>query len=133
MFIKALLVAFFVATLSMCVGIFSGGPGKSSPDPAPTPAAVPSVPKYSAGQIDSAKKIMENTRALAKVYEDGGMLVVEFNNYLFPGDINKRLNFVRSVADADAILTGSPRSIYFYNPGNKKIAQADRVNGVQLK
>ncbi len=76
---------------------------------------------------------MATLNTLAKVYEEGGHLVVEFANYLFPENINKRLDFVRAVADADCVLKRNPRSIFFYNPGNKLIAKADKVNGVRLE
>ncbi len=89
--------------------------------------------KYTASQIESASTVMENVRQLANVYEDGPMLVVEFNDYLYPHDVNKRLQFVRAVADADAVLQGKARSIYFYEPGNKKFAKADTYNGVRLE
>lgn len=83
-------------------------------------------------RMGSAQKIMEDVRHLANVYEEGSHLVVEFNTYLFPNDINKRLAFVRAVADADSIIQGKARSIFFYNPGGKKIAKADTSNGVRL-
>ena len=88
---------------------------------------------YTKQQVKSAQKIMSNVRSLANVFEEGGHLVVEFKEYLYPYDVNKRLKFVRAVADADCVLTGAPRSIFFYDPGNKEIAKADTVNGVRLK
>jgi hypothetical protein len=84
-------------------------------------------------RMDSAQTVMKNVRQLANVYEEGGHLVVEFHEYLFPYDINKRLQFVRAVADADCIITGKPRLIFYYNPDGKQIAQADPMNGIRLK
>jgi len=84
-------------------------------------------------RTESAKKVMKNVRQLANVFEESGHLVVEFHEYLFPYDINKRLQFVRAVADADCVLTGKPRLIFYYNPDGKQIAQADPSNGIKLK
>lgn len=110
-------------------------PAQSTNAPASSSNNSPSVSvnKYSNSQIKSAKSVMENVRNLANVFEDGPMLVVEFNEYLFPYDVNKRLQFVRAVADADAVLQGEARSIFFYNPGNKKFAKADKYKGVRLE
>jgi sensor histidine kinase regulating citrate/malate metabolism len=83
-------------------------------------------------QTKSAHKIMENAKHLANIFEESGTLVVEFNQYLFPEDINKRLQFVRAVANADFVITGESRSIYYYNPGGKQIAKADTTNGIRL-
>ena len=66
-------------------------------------------------------------------YEEGDHLVVEFREYLFPNDINKRLKFVRAVADADCIIKGKARTIFYYNPSGKQFAQADKLNGIRLK
>jgi predicted SnoaL-like aldol condensation-catalyzing enzyme len=84
-------------------------------------------------KMDFAQKVMKNVRQLANVYEEGEHLVVEFHEYLFPYDINKRLQFVRAVADADCVITGKPRLIFYYNPDGKQIAQADPINGIRLK
>lgn len=91
------------------------------------------APRYTEEQTRAAQNIMINVRTLAKVYEEGDHMVVEFRDYLFPNDKNKRLQFVRSIADADCVITGKTRSIFFYDPGNKQIAKADRVNGIYLK
>ena len=88
---------------------------------------------YTKAQIKTANKIMQTTKQMANVFEEDGRLVIEFQEYLFPYDINKRLNFVRAIADADVILHGSARSIFYYNPGGKQIAKADTLNGVRLE
>jgi len=88
---------------------------------------------YSLGQIKSAKQVISTLITLAKVREEGEHLVVEFTNYLYPEDINKRLDFVRTIADADCVLNEKPRTIYFYNPGNILLAKADKINGVRLE
>jgi hypothetical protein len=84
-------------------------------------------------KMDSAQKIMKDVRQLAKVYEEGDHLVVEFHEYLFPSDINGRLKFVRTVADADCIIKGKARTIFYYDPSGKQFAQADTLNGIRLK
>lgn len=84
-------------------------------------------------KMDSAQKVMKSVRQMANVYEEGGHLVVEFHEYLFPYDINKRLQFVRAVADADCVITGKPRLIFYYNPDGRQIAQASPTNGIRLK
>jgi hypothetical protein len=91
------------------------------------------APRYTEEQTRSAQNIMINVRTLADVYEEGDHLVVEFRDYLFPNDKNQRLRFVRAIADADCVITGKTRSIFFYGPGNKQIAKADKLNGVYLK
>jgi len=55
-------------------------------------------------RYDAAQSIMSNVRQVAKVYEEGGTLVVEFKEYLFPYDINKRLRFITAVADAGCCI-----------------------------
>ena len=84
-------------------------------------------------KMDSAQEVMKNVRQLANVYEEGDHLVVEFREYLFPNDINKRLKFVSAVADADCIIKGKARTIFYYNPSGKQFAQADKLNGIRLK
>ncbi|MCE5318843.1 MAG: hypothetical protein LLG04_15965 [Parachlamydia sp.] len=93
------------------------------------------VSKYSEEQVRSAQSIMNNVRTLANVYEEGDHLVVEFKECLFSNDRNQRLRFVRAVADADCVIKGKARLIFFffYDPDDKQIAQADNVNGVRLK
>ena len=87
--------------------------------------------KYSAEQHSSAQKVMSLVRQDCKIYEEGPHLVVEMKMYM--PDQNKRLAYVRAIADSDCILNGSPRNIYFYDPSGKQIAQADTLNGVRLK
>jgi len=126
--IKAGVVFVFIGMIAMCIN----GNNKNTYSPQSVSIPEPQSPKYPPEQVKSAKKIMENVRALANVFEEGGHLVVEFHQYLYPEDINKRLTFIRAVADADCVLTGSARSIFFYNPGNVQIAKADSLNGVRL-
>jgi hypothetical protein len=98
--------------------------------PAP---AVTTKSTYTENQVIFAQEVMKSIRQIANVFEERGSLVVEFNEYLYPNDINEQLRVVRSVADADCVLKGRPRTIFFYNPGGKMMAQADNQNGIRLK
>jgi len=51
---------------------------------------------------------------------------------MFLPDLNQRLGYVKAIADADVVLSGEARNIYYYNPSNKLIAQADQYKGVRL-
>ncbi|HID81899.1 MAG TPA: hypothetical protein EYP51_05950 [Thiotrichales bacterium] len=57
-------------------------------------------------------------------------MVVEMKMFL--PDLNQRLGYVKAIADADVVLSGEARNIYYYNPSNKLIAQADQYKGVRL-
>ena len=56
--------------------------------------------------------------------------MVEMGRFL--DDRNHLLGFARRVADADCVLEGKPRNIYFYDPSMKKVAQSDTINGIRL-
>lgn len=116
----------YVTTLitAMMLSLTFIGSGDAAGKPKPKQTGNPNVV--------SAEKVMKNLRHLANVYEEGNHLVVEFKEYLFPYDINKRLNFVRTVADSDCVLKGEPRHIYFYNPGGKQMAEASPSSGIRL-
>jgi hypothetical protein len=70
---------------------------------------------------------MANARQLCNIYEEDPHLVVECREV-----IDDELRFANAVADADAVLSGKARPIYFYQPGGQKFAQADPLNGVRL-
>ena len=72
---------------------------------------------------------MANARHLCKIYDEDGHAVVECKPNL-PND--RRLQFATVIADADAVLTGQTRNIYFY-VGSQQFAQADPLRGVRLK
>jgi hypothetical protein len=86
--------------------------------------------KWGKEKVASAKKVMALANQNCQIYEEGPHLVVEMRMYIT--DPNQRLSYVKAIADADVILQGKPRNIYFYDPSNKKIAQADTLNGVRL-
>jgi hypothetical protein len=84
------------------------------------------------GKDDAATTVMDNLKHIANVFEEGGHLVVEFIQYPYPNDINKRLQLIRAVADADATLTEKARLIYFYNPDGKQMGKAHPYSGIKL-
>lgn len=88
------------------------------------------IQKWGEEKVASAKKVMALAKQDCQIYEEGPHLVVEMRWYIT--DINKRLAYVRAIADSDVILQGQARNIYFYDPSNKKIAQADTLHGVRL-
>jgi len=100
-----------------------------------TSSAVPApvydpVQKWGGQKVASARKVMALANQDCRIYEEGPHLVVEMRMYIT--DPNQRLGYVRAIADSDVILHGQPRNIYFYDPSNKKIAQADTLKGVRL-
>ena len=88
------------------------------------------VVKWGKEMVASAKSVMAAASVDATIYEEGSHLVVEMKMYIT--DPNVRHQYVRSIADSDVVLHGDTRNIYFYNPSGKRIAQADRLNGVRL-
>ncbi len=88
------------------------------------------IQKWGKEKVASAKKVMALAKQDCRIYEEPPHLVVEMRIYIT--DVNNRLAYVRAIADSDIILHGQQRNIYFYDPSNKKIAQADTLHGVRL-
>ena len=88
------------------------------------------IQKWGEQKVASSERVMAIVKQDCRIFEEGSHLVVEMRMYI--SDLNKRLGYVRAIADADIILHGKPRNIYFYDPSNKQIAQADTLNGVRL-
>jgi hypothetical protein len=80
-------------------------------------------------RISSADRVMSNARALCRIYEEAPHLVVECDSNLPRA---QQLEFATAIANADAVLTGRARNIYFY-VGGEQFAQADPIDGVRLK
>ncbi len=80
----------------------------------------------------AAIRIITQVAQMGKIYMDGDFVVVELTYYLFPNDINKRLQFVRAFCDADAQLHHQLRHIFMYNPGDSLVGKCDPYNGVKL-
>lgn len=105
-------------------------PTSTVTNPAPVPVAYNAIAKYGQNKVDAANKVMNLVKQDCLVYVDGG-LVVEMKMYI--DDRNTLLSYVSSIADADAILTGTARSIFIYDPSNKLIASADSFRGIRLR
>jgi hypothetical protein len=88
------------------------------------------VAKWGESKVAASKAVMEMLQQDSKIYEEGPHLVVEMKTYIESPD--QRLKYIRAIADTDVILHGAPRNIYFYDPANRKIGQADTLNGVRL-
>jgi hypothetical protein len=119
----------------LAVGSTDGGGGGSKSSSAPSSSTQPApvydpVQKWGEEKVASAQKVMALANQDCRIYEEGSHLVVEMRMYIT--DPNQRLGYVRAIADSDVILRGQPRNIYFYDPSNKKIAQADTLKGVRL-
>ncbi len=78
----------------------------------------------------AARAVMANAGEICKIYEEDPHLVVECSERIAP---EQQLGFATAIANADAVLTGQARNIYFYLPGHQQFAQADRLRGVRLK
>ncbi|MBA3018962.1 MAG: zinc ribbon domain-containing protein [Desulfobacteraceae bacterium] len=103
----------------------AGTPPLTTPSPVYDP-----IKKWGQQKVASAKKVMAIVNQDCRIYEEGPHLVIEMRMYIT--DPNKLFGYVRAIADSDVILHGQPRNIYFYDPSNKQIAQADTLNGVRL-
>ena len=88
------------------------------------------IAKYGKEKVDSANKVMDLVKQDCNVFIDGG-LVVEMSYYV--NDKNVLLGYVTAIANADAILFGSARSIFVYDPSKKMIASADSFRGIRLR
>jgi hypothetical protein len=88
------------------------------------------VAKWGQPKVAAAESVMATVQQDSKIYEEGPHLVVEMKIYIKNPD--QRLQYIRAIADTDVILHGVPRNIYFYDPANRKIGQADTLNGVRL-
>ncbi|MDP2983665.1 MAG: hypothetical protein Q8O92_10100 [Candidatus Latescibacter sp.] len=108
----------------------------STPAPTPTNQTPVStmkydpVAKYGKEKVDAANKVMNLVKQDCNVFVDGG-LVVEMSRYI--NDKNDLLGYVTAIANADAILFGSARSIFVYDPSKKLIASADAFRGIRLR
>lgn len=88
------------------------------------------VTRWGQSAVDSATTVMAIAEQDCTIYEEGFHTVVKMKMYL--REPNQRLQYVRSIAEADLILRGTSRNFYFYDPADNKIAQADALKGVRL-
>ncbi len=102
-------------------------PGSDSPS---TPQAIART--YTPEQRAASQEVMAAARTLCNIYEEASHLVVECG-WDIPTTERDLLRFATAIADADVILTGNPRSIYYYLPGGTEFAKADPLRGVRLR
>lgn len=76
----------------------------------------------------AADAVMSNASHLCSIYTEDPHLVVECRNL----PVDSRLEFAQAIAEADAVIEGEARNIYFYI-GGVQFAQGDPVHGVRLK
>ena len=128
-FLGLLVIGFLPSMLRDCGNTTT--PSSSTPS-----VSAPSLPKesnlksYSSEQIQAAQTVMDTARKDCNIFEEGPHLVVEMKMYV--SDPNQLLSYVKAIANSDVVLKGKPRNIYFYDPSNNKIAQADTLNGIRL-
>lgn len=132
---RARIIIFILAGVG-CLATYSAWMAAMHPsqrmEPDRTEAAL-QAPKsaYSIKAVSDATAFMDAAKVGANIYEEGPHLVVEMRQYV--QDPNVLLRYARRIADADCVVNGGPRNIYFYDPSMKKVAQADTLNGVRLK
>ena len=118
-------------SLLACISAFAFGCGGSrADDSTSTP-----TPTYTAEQRAAAQKVIANSKELCTIRDESvnnepSHLVVECKSNIAN---EQRLDFANAIANADVIISGKPRNIYFYLPGGQQFAQADPLNGVRLK
>ena len=84
------------------------------------------VQKWGEEKVAWAKKIMTLANEDCQIYEEDGSLVVEMQMYI--KDRNILIEYVQAIANSDVILHGQVRTINFYDPSYKQIAQSYRLN-----
>ena len=97
--------------------VIVGTPAPATTIPTPDPKGkYDSIAKYGKEKVDAANRVMNMVKQDCNVYVDGG-LVVEMSHYI--NHKNELFKYVTAIANADAILFGSARSIFVYDPSNK--------------
>ena len=100
--------------------------GGASVRPVPTVAVEP----VESPRTAAAKQVMSGARSLCNIREEEPHLVVECTSSIAP---EQQLKFAQAIANADVVLTGRTRNIYYYLPDGRQFAQADPLNGIRLK
>lgn len=95
-----------------------------------TPVAGDSLPPMT---YEQAVAYVQHTRSTALVEVHSEEVFVNFAGATFPLTEEGQVALVRRFAQADEIVEGKRRRIYFYNPAGRLFAQSDRVTGVTLK
>lgn len=112
--------------LSIVFLVTACGDGEEQPTPEPQRR------QYSAEQRAAAETVMQNSRELATFEDHGNSLDVRFNDFIFNADEQTQYRLISSIADADAVLQGRPRTIRFYRTDRRQIGQADAARGIRL-
>ncbi|MEX2181880.1 MAG: hypothetical protein WD771_07545 [Gemmatimonadaceae bacterium] len=104
------------------------GPGEPTFEPGVVPSDIIATPL----QREEALAIIRQTRETALVDIQADEVFVSFPAATFPVREDGQLALVQRFAQADEIVEGRKRRIFFYNPNGKLFAQTDGVAGVVL-
>jgi hypothetical protein len=83
-------------------------------------------------QRDEAIALIRQTREQALVDIQSDEVFVSYPAATFPVQEAGQLALVQQFTEADEIVEGRKRRIFFYNPNGKLFAQSDGVRGVVL-
>lgn len=83
-------------------------------------------------QRDEALALIRTTRETALVDVQQDEVFVSYSPATFPVREEGQLAIAQQFAQADEIVEGRKRRIFFYNPNGKLFAQADGVRGVMM-
>jgi hypothetical protein len=119
--------------LSICTALLLVGCVADGSSPADEDASSAERLSFTPEQVQAAQTVMGTMHELAEITEHDGDLSVKFNDYGGPRvDEETQLQVVQSIANADVVLTGRPRTIRFYRADGRQIGQADPTNGIRL-
>ena len=104
------------------------GPGGGAGASGTSPAAVVATSL----QRDEALAVIKQTRETALVDVQQDEVFVSYPAATFPVRDEGQLALVQQFAEADGIVEGRKRRIFFYNPNGKLFAQSDASRGVVL-
>ncbi len=112
---------------------FTGDSGEAAPnvmDTPGTPVVGDSLPPMT---YEQALAYVQQTRSSALVEVHSDEVFVNFAGATFPLNEDGQIALVRRFVQADEVVEGKRRRIYFYNPAGRLFAQSDRVTGVTIK
>jgi hypothetical protein len=104
----------------------SKGPSASGGAAASASGAVDATPL----QRDEALSVIKQTRESALVDVQQDEVFVSYPAATFPTREDGQVELVQRFAEADGIVEGRKRRIFFYNPNGKLFAQSDAARGV---
>lgn len=88
--------------------------------------------EYTPEQRAAAREVMREARRIATFEDERTSVAVTFDDFIFRADSQERYRLIRSIADADAVLSGRTRIIRFFRTDGKQIGQAGPSRGVRL-